>query len=91
MKSECNRLRPISFVVFFLTCCAYLHTTTNTQRRYDPSERPTAEEALEHDYFEPIRRLLLQEAEEERRRRHYPFLPAAVGVKEGGGAKVGRG
>lgn len=50
------------------------NTQTN-KHSYDPAARPTAEEALAHDYFEPIRRLLAQEEEEERRRRLYPFLP----------------
>lgn len=43
--------------------------------RYEPSERPTAEAALAHDYFEPIARILAREEEAERRRRLYPFLP----------------
>lgn len=51
--------------------------------RYDPAERLTAEAALAHDYFEPLRRMFAREEAEERRRRLYPFLPPAMSAKGG--------
>jgi hypothetical protein len=72
-------------------CCRYYHTVIyeagfhvtshflwNTRCRYDHQERLTAEEAMQHPYFNPIRGLIAQ--------RDASVQPSASGAASSAGA-----